>query len=120
MEDNDMPVTAVLSHWRLTVKCIEACFDLQWAFEWHNTLHHRDELHEMWPLLSEQEQMRVQPVLSRWDERFTAATAPMRNPDAAVPEDGRWWHDRCPLRVTGKPGQELPPLWSPPTYLDEE
>ncbi|MFF3982257.1 hypothetical protein [Streptomyces sp. NPDC001828] len=120
MEDNDMPLTVVLSHWRLTVKRIEAGFDLQWAFEWQHRLHHRDQLHEMWPLLSEQEQMRWQPVLSRWDERFRAATAPMRNPDAAVLKDGRWWHDRCPLRVTGEPGQELPPLWSPPTYLDEE
>ncbi|MEU6051109.1 hypothetical protein ABZ829_11800 [Streptomyces xanthochromogenes] len=114
MDDNDMSVTAVLSHWRMTVKSIEAGFDLQWAFEWSNELHHRDQLHKMWPLLSEQEQTKWQPIRSRWDERYRAATAPMQNPDAAVRQDDRWWQDRYPLRVTGEPDQKLPPLWSPP------
>ncbi|MER7145353.1 hypothetical protein [Streptomyces xanthochromogenes] len=85
MEDNDLSVTAVLSHWRMTVKSIEACFDLQWAFE----LHHRDQLHEMWPLLSEQEQMRWQPIIFRWDERFRAATAPMQSPPGCGSSTGR-------------------------------
>ncbi|RCH65454.1 hypothetical protein DT019_27015 [Streptomyces sp. SDr-06] len=111
-------MTAVLSLWRGTVKSIEAGFDLQWVYEWSNELHHRDRLHEMWPLLSEQERTRWHPVLNRWDERFRAATAPKQNPGASVRQDGRWWHDRYPLRVIGEPGQELPPLWSPPpTYL---
>ncbi|GGU33611.1 hypothetical protein [Streptomyces violascens] len=121
MEDDDMPVNTVLSHWRLTVQSIEAGSDLQWVFEWGNQLHHRDQLHTMWPLLSEQEQTRWQPVLSRWDERFRAATAPMQNPDTSVRQNGRWWQDRYPLRVTGESGQELPLPWSPPpTHLDAD
>ncbi|MEE1805617.1 hypothetical protein [Streptomyces sp. BE133] len=107
-----------LARWRLVVKDIEEGFDTQWAWEYHNELACRDWLCEAWPLLTDRVRALRQPFLDSMDDRFAAATAPMRIEGAVLSHRrGKWWHDRYPRVVTGEPGEELPKPWSPaPEY----
>ncbi|MGY3064165.1 hypothetical protein ACVWZD_008463 [Streptomyces sp. TE3672] len=87
-----------LDQWRLVVEDIEEGVDTQWAWEYHNELFCRDWLYEAWPLLTARVRALRQSLLDGLDERFAAATAPMR-----------------------KPGDELPETWSPaPEYVEDD
>ncbi|MFE6899496.1 hypothetical protein ACFVFJ_21800 [Streptomyces sp. NPDC057717] len=111
-----------LAQWQLVVKEIEEGFDTQWVWEYHDELSCRDWLCEAWPLLTDRVRAARQPFLDSMDDRFTAATAPMRKDGSALGHrNGRWWHNRYPRVVVGEPGEELPELWSPnPDYIEED
>lgn len=110
-----------LARWRLAVKDIESGFDTQWIWEYHDGLSCRDWLAEAWPILSARVRAVRQPFLDAWDDRFIAATAPMRQTPAVSGRRDQWWHGRYPSVVTGDPGQELPAPWSPaPTFIEDD
>lgn len=111
-----------LDQWRLVVEDIEEGVDTQWAWGYHNELFCRDWLYEAWPLLTARVRALRQSLLDGLDERFAAATAPMRKQETALGHRrGKWWHDRYPRLVSGEPGDELPETWSPaPEYVEDD
>lgn len=114
-----------LDQWRLVVEDIEEGVDTQWAWEYHNELFCRDWLYEAWPLLTARVRALRQSFLDGLDERFDAATAPMRKKRKKGSVlghcGGKWWHDRYPRLVSGEPGDELPETWSPaPEYVEDD
>ncbi|MFE1828013.1 hypothetical protein [Streptomyces yangpuensis] len=102
--------------WAGFVAEVEEGIDAMWAWQFDNDARARDWLHDAWPILTERVRRLRQPELDALDERFRAATAPIK-PLGMTPAEmaGRpqWWLYRYPLKVTGDPADPLPAAWSP-------
>ena len=96
-----------------------------WGWEFDNEVADRDWLHDAWPILTERVRRLRQPELDALDDRFRAATVPIRPlgmSRSTMAEREEWWQLRYPLRVqlryplrvTGDPEAPLPPTWTPP------
>ncbi|PHQ50103.1 hypothetical protein BLA24_21165 [Streptomyces cinnamoneus] len=107
--------------WEWFVSEVEEGFDTTWVWEYDQDIRCRDWLHDAWPILTERIRAHYQGELDALDDRFLAATAPIRPHGAgAVANPERWWRHRYPQRVSGTRREDhLPPTWSPtPAYVE--
>ncbi|MGW6981910.1 hypothetical protein ACWGE1_21105 [Streptomyces sp. NPDC054932] len=108
--------------WAEFVAEVEEGIDAMWACQFDHDARARDWLHDAWPILTERVRRIRQPELDALDERFRAATAPVKPlgmSSQEMAEQPRWWLYRYPLRVTGDPAEPLPSAWSPaPEHIE--
>ncbi|MEV7526662.1 hypothetical protein [Streptomyces sp. NPDC091371] len=103
--------------WADFVAEVEEGIDTTHAWEFDNDAAPRDWLHRAWPILTEPVRALRQPELDALDQRFRAATAPIKAFGMSASEVAahpQWWQCRYPLRVTGDPTDPLPSSWDPP------
>lgn len=111
-----LTLNARMEAWAEFVTSVEEGFDTTWAWGFDNDIADRDWLHDAWPILTERIRRLRQPELNALDDRFRAATAPIKPlgmSRSAMAEQARWWQFRYPLLVTGDPAEQLPPTWPP-------